>query len=107
MKNKTTREQAKKELGSKIVEILLLKPIYTKPGTSKDTSKDIETIHKRDELLALFEHLLEKEREAVRKEIVDGLDPKSEENQKKAAELRNKWFPMTDTLKNSKGGKQK
>ena len=60
-KMKTTREQAKKELGSKIVEILLLKPIYTKPGTSKDTSKDIETIHKRDELLALFEHLLEKE----------------------------------------------
>ena len=37
-----------------IEKILLLKPIYSKPGVLKSIAKDIVVIHKRDEILALL-----------------------------------------------------
>ena len=47
--DKLANEQVEKD----IVTILTMQPLYTKPGLSKEDSREIELIHKRDQFLNL------------------------------------------------------
>ena len=57
-----------KPLVQKIERILLVQPIYTKPGMRKKESKTIEIIHKRDELLELLNQEISQSRQEAREQ---------------------------------------
>jgi hypothetical protein len=53
----------KMSLQETIEKILLMEPLYVKPGLSKKKMKEIEVIHKRDEILRVIDETRKEERQ--------------------------------------------